>query len=224
MTEAEWLAQDALGPMLAVRAVKRKSSERKLRLWACACCDLVADCMVAEGQQAIRVAERFADGDASSRELAAAHAAVQPYSRPDTPEFPAWVLVRRVVAHVATDIGWAVARSAVQTEAFGADEAEYRMIESRVFAEIGSTIAALLRDVFGNPFCKVTFDAKWRTDTAVALARQMYDSRDFGAMPILADALQDAGCGNEDILSHCRDTAARHARGCWVCDGVLGKA
>jgi len=52
----------------------------------------------------------------------------------------------------------------------------------------------------------------------------MYDSRDFGAMPILADALQDAGCENEDILTHCRDTAARHARGCWVCDLVLGKS
>lgn len=85
-------------------------------------------------------------------------------------------------------------------------------------------MVAVVRDVFGNPFRKVTFDAKWRTDTTVALARQMYDSRDFSAMPILADALQDAGCENEDILTHCRDTAARHARGCWVCDLVPGKA
>lgn len=50
----------------------------------------------------------------------------------------------------------------------------------------------------------------------------MYNSRDFGAMPILADALQDAGCDNEEVLSHCRDAGATHFRGCWVVDGVLG--
>jgi hypothetical protein len=50
----------------------------------------------------------------------------------------------------------------------------------------------------------------------------MYDSRDFGAMPILADALQDAGCDNEDILDHCRGPGP-HVCGCWVVDLVLGK-
>jgi hypothetical protein len=52
----------------------------------------------------------------------------------------------------------------------------------------------------------------------------MYESRDFGAMPILADALQDAGCDNDDILNHCRDEKATHVRGCWVVDLVLDKA
>jgi hypothetical protein len=82
---------------------------------------------------------------------------------------------------------------------------------------------SLVRCIFGNPFRPVAFNPAWRTDTAIALARQMYDSRDFGAMPILADALQDAGCEDEQVLSHCRD-AGPHARGCWVVDGVLGKA
>ncbi|MFO0824270.1 MAG: hypothetical protein U0792_14350 [Gemmataceae bacterium] len=58
----------------------------------------------------------------------------------------------------------------------------------------------------------------------MALAQQMYDSRDFSTMPILADALQDAGCDNADILSHCRDEIATHVRGCWVVDLVLGKS
>ncbi len=62
----------------------------------------------------------------------------------------------------------------------------------------------LLRDIFGNPFRPVTFSPAWRTDTAVAVARQLYESRDFSAMPILADALQDAGCENDDVLNHCR--------------------
>jgi hypothetical protein len=79
-----------------------------------------------------------------------------------------------------------------------------------------------LTEVFG-PSPSPGFSPAWRTDTAIALARQMYDSRDFGAMPILADALQDAGCDNEDILNHCRDTNQVHVRGCWVVDLVLGK-
>jgi hypothetical protein len=81
----------------------------------------------------------------------------------------------------------------------------------------------LLRDIFGNPFRPVRFDPEWRTGDAVALARAMYDSRDFSAMPILADALQDAGCASDDILNHCRDTSLTHVRGCWVVDLVLGR-
>ncbi len=81
----------------------------------------------------------------------------------------------------------------------------------------------LLRDIFGNPFRPVPFSPKWATDTAVSLARTMYESRDFSAMPILADAFQDAGCDSEDILNHCRDVNATHVRGCWVVDRVLGK-
>jgi hypothetical protein len=79
-----------------------------------------------------------------------------------------------------------------------------------------------VRDIFGNPFRPAAFSPEWRTDTAVSLARQMYDSRDFGSMPILADALQDAGCDNEDVLNHCR-AGGVHVRGCWVVDLVLDK-
>jgi hypothetical protein len=81
----------------------------------------------------------------------------------------------------------------------------------------------LLRDIFDNPFRPLTFDSDWRTSTAVALAQQMYDSRDYSPMPILADALQDAGCDSSDILDHCRGPGP-HVRGCWVVDLVLGKS
>jgi hypothetical protein len=83
--------------------------------------------------------------------------------------------------------------------------------------------AAIVRDVYGNPFRPVAFDPSWRTSTAVSLARQMYEAREFSAIPILADALQDAGCENDDILKHCRDPHGVHVRGCWVLDLVLGK-
>jgi hypothetical protein len=89
--------------------------------------------------------------------------------------------------------------------------------------ELHAQAAALVREVFGNPFRLVALSPDWRTSTAVTLAKQMYESREFSAMPILADALQDAGCDNEFILAHCRDTNQVHVRGCWVVDLVLGK-
>jgi hypothetical protein len=93
---------------------------------------------------------------------------------------------------------------------------------STAFDAEGEAQIPLLRDIFGNPFRPATFDPAWRTSTVVAFARQMYESRDFGAMPILADALQDAGCDSDDILNHCREPGP-HLRGCWVVDLVLGK-
>jgi hypothetical protein len=91
--------------------------------------------------------------------------------------------------------------------------------------EIGSRLerdhVALARCVLGNPFRPLTFDPAWRTDTARAMARQMYDAREFSAMPILADALQDAGCDDEAVLSHCR-VPGPHVRGCCVVGCVLG--
>jgi hypothetical protein len=88
-------------------------------------------------------------------------------------------------------------------------------------AELAAQVA-ILHDIYGNPFHPVAFSPEWRTDTAVTLARTMYDDRDFSAMPILADALQDAGCDSAEVLDHCRGPGP-HVRGCWVVDLVLGK-
>jgi hypothetical protein len=83
---------------------------------------------------------------------------------------------------------------------------------------------ALARDIFSDLLGLVPVDPKWFSETAVLIAKGMYESRDFSAMPILADALQDAGCDSDDILSHCRDEKQTHVRGCWVVDLVLGKS
>ncbi len=83
--------------------------------------------------------------------------------------------------------------------------------------------AALVRCVFRSTLSPVNFAPEWRTGTTTAIVREMYESRDFSAMPILADALQDAGCDNEDVLAHCHDASGLHVRGCWVVDLVLGK-
>jgi hypothetical protein len=68
----------------------------------------------------------------------------------------------------------------------------------------------------------VAFDPAWRTEYTVGIASKMYQERDFTAMPILSDALEDAGCDNSDILVHCREPGV-HVRGCWIVDLVLAK-
>jgi hypothetical protein len=79
-----------------------------------------------------------------------------------------------------------------------------------------------LRDIFGNPYLHGTFQKKWRTEHTVGLSAQMYETRNYVAMPFLADALEEAGCNNSEILKHCRGEGV-HVRGCWVIDLILGK-
>ncbi|MBY0458695.1 MAG: hypothetical protein K2V38_15255 [Gemmataceae bacterium] len=76
--------------------------------------------------------------------------------------------------------------------------------------------------MFPNPFLPLAWQPDWCTQTVRSLAAHIGATRDFGAMPILADALQDAGCEDEQVLRHCREERA-HARGCWVLDAILGK-
>jgi hypothetical protein len=80
----------------------------------------------------------------------------------------------------------------------------------------------VLREIFGNPFRPITLDPSWLTSTVLALAQGIYDEKAFDRMPILADALQDAGCDNEDILNHCQGGDI-HVRGCWMIDLLLAR-
>lgn len=81
--------------------------------------------------------------------------------------------------------------------------------------------ADLVRDAFLHRDVRIRFDADWRTSSAVSLADCMYETRDFAAMPALADVLEEGGCSDDRILDHCRDPHAMHARGCWVVDFLL---
>lgn len=81
----------------------------------------------------------------------------------------------------------------------------------------------LIRDIFGNPFQPVHVDQAWREwsgGIVVRLAKTIYDERRYGDLPILADALEEAGCRDGRMLAHCRQLA-RHVRGCWVLDALL---
>jgi hypothetical protein len=91
---------------------------------------------------------------------------------------------------------------------------------------VGERIQAdLLREVVGNPFRRVIINSAWlawNDGTVRRIAQTIYDERAFERMSILADALEDAGCDNADILAHCRGDG-EHVRGCWVVDLLLGK-
>jgi hypothetical protein len=97
-----------------------------------------------------------------------------------------------------------------------------RFVLDRAGPRSGSVACSLLRDIFGNPFRPVVFSNGWRTDILVSLAQRIYKSYDFSMLPMLANALQDAGCDNEDILNHCRQST-EHVRGCWAIDLLLNK-
>ncbi len=86
-------------------------------------------------------------------------------------------------------------------------------------------VRPLLRDVFGNPFRPATVSAAWLAwngGTVPRLAQGIYDERAFERMPVLADALEEAGCTDADVLEHCRRQEV-HVRGCWLLDALLGK-
>jgi hypothetical protein len=175
---------------------------------------------------AVAMLDRFADRSATTEEWAEAV-----WNAQEAAEFCSYrrnateaqnLAASAVHRFALLEIAWGMtnARNALADEADKSYGRNYRAAQNAA----GSRQSTFLRELFGNPFCRVAFDAAWRTSTATALAQTMYESRDFGAMPILADALQDAGCGSDDILNHCRDATQVHVRGCWVVDLVLGKA
>jgi hypothetical protein len=127
----------------------------------------------------------------------------------------------RYMAQDASDaVVGLVARSAIPPHLWGTAEGD--TAAEAAFAEQIPKHCQFLRDIFGNPCRQVTFDPAWRTPAVVALARTMYDERQFGEMPFLGDALEEAGCISDQILSHCRGPGP-HVRGCWVIDLILGK-
>jgi hypothetical protein len=207
MTEAEWLAATDPTPML--KFMQGRASGRKLRLLAVACCRRIWHLLVDEqSRNAVDVAERFADGltGETQRQTAADAAMLARFGLEQQmiTEYPAEAVNFTIASDLPVNAAAAAFYAAVE------EQGQVSQVQ-------------LTHDIFGNPFRPVTFSPSWRTDTGVSLARQMYESRDFSATPILADALQDAGCDNEHILNHCRDTSLTHVRGCWVVDLLLDK-
>ncbi len=207
MTETEWLAATDPAPMLEF--LKGKVSDRKLRLFVIACCRRInARLYNQPSQTAIEIAEHYLEGKATLDDLIAAHSAADGFYG-----------TTGIYGTDDSDLPARAAALASVPNCFGIIALYRRSFRFLRPAEQASN-AAILRDI--APFRPITHDPAWLTSTVTSLARQMYDSRGFSAMPILADALQDAGCDNEDILNHCR-TGSVHVRGCWLVDLVLGR-
>ncbi len=212
MTEEEWLAGFEPSAMLVFE--EHRSAERKLRLFACACVyrvwDRVEDARCRHG---VSIAERLADGLVNEEERKVALQAVQAAFRDTSPtlgsEAEDAILAARYTLVRSALICFAAANRAASC--LGSGKATEQ-----------ATQAVLLRDIFGNPFRSVAVDPSWLTSTVVALAEGIYQERAFDRMPILADALQDAGCDNDDVLNHCRQPG-EHVRGCWVVDLLTGR-
>ena len=236
LTEDGWLR--AQNPGLLLDFARQSGSPRRLRLATVGCCRLawpsVPPCPHPLDEKCLALldlSEQYADGVAKYTQLTAARRELAGRDVPrggpvDAKVAAAWFAAARDPATGCTEavhrllgVSWGGAKELVMPT----DRVEVGFPRGG-----GNWVAACLvmvsvtRDVFGNPFRPVTLDPEWRTSTVLALASQMYGSRDFGAMPILADALQDAGCDNEDVFAHCRGSGP-HVRGCWVVDLVLGK-
>ena len=216
MTEAEWLACD--DPRQMIDFLRNEVSDRKLRMfavaWAC-CYVMLSGTNEPSAWRAIEACEQFTDGTISEEELITARGPVFDDSKRlhEAGEVNSTFLRNAALAAVCIASGLTVRKVVLQIAVLLGRQVGGVQKEDQV---------SILRDIFGNPFRPVTFSPSWRTDTALSLAAQMYESRDFSPMPILADALQDTGCDNDDILDHCRSEGP-HVRGCRVVDLVLGK-
>jgi hypothetical protein len=227
MTEAEWLACDDSGPML--NFLRGKASERKLRLFACACARRAWHLLPDErSRRAVEVAERLADGLAGPEAVRAARAAADEL----------WVGAGRpatLALDAAAEAAWAalheVASQAAEQAATGAEWAAGA--RSNPAATLPARVAErkaqadVLRCLFGpSPFRPLPrlnpAWLAWDGGTVPKLAAVVYEKRAFDRLPILADALEEVGCDAAELLTHLRGPGP-HVRGCWAVDLLLGK-
>ena len=223
MTEAEWLAATDPTPMLEF--LRDRASDRKLRLFAVALARQFWDRIAEPSQRdAIELAEQGSDGLIDAEAMTAAAKRVD-----------GLFLVRQAEMGATTPLAWYRAatpesRSLLYWVLFTVAPGKMQWLRNTelLLYKMASEVnrphqLPVLREVFGNPFRHVITHPEWLTSTVVALAEGIYQDRAFDRMPILADALQDAGCENENVLNHCR-LPGDHVRGCWVVDLLLGKA
>ena len=219
MTEVLWLAScDPEALLLHLSKNWRQlgwsipEGTRKLRLLACACCRHRKPSLGAWFDPL----EKYADGLISLEDLRAEETTAfktVPVSALEVAVPPYWPESLEFWAGEGTSLGQlgALLDRLRRHGTSDASEMDYQ--------------AAMIRDVVGNPFRPVTIDRAclaWNYGTVPKLAEAIYTDRAFDRLPILADALEDAGCTDPDILEHCRGPGP-HVLGCWVVDLLLGR-
>jgi hypothetical protein len=232
LTESYWLSSTNAAEL--VECIRGRVSDRKCRLLAVALCRRLSKYLPdPESQAALDVAERWAEGSPSSLELTAARVGAwqvvvrdspdnfeSPIAHLDLGEYYPFPVMRgpreacasyeygRLAWVVLLENAWAAAASVV-----------YAGIDG------GAWQARVVREIIGNPFRKNAMEGSLlvRDDQSVeCLAQEIYDQRSFERLPALAETLKDAGFDNADILSHLCGPA-KHVRGCWALDQLLGK-
>jgi hypothetical protein len=256
VTEADWLA--CTDPQKMLKFLRGKASERKLRLFAVACCRRIWHLLPDErSRRAVEIAEAFADGLVSEAQAQAAGNAAAEVSGSDhsgITEEVRWRAARAAdhllpVPEEAWQLtsAWEYVATAMEGEQFVNEGATPEMLDawSEQSVESGRTmgwtainhdaiLADILREVVGPmPFRPAALDPAiltWHDATVVRLAQAAYEERhmpegtlDNTRLAVLADALEEAGCTETDILSHLRGHGL-HVRGCWPVDLCLGKS
>ena len=248
MTEAEWLECRGVAQLLLY--CLDRVSVRKVRLFACAVClrawGLLTD---VRSRESLRTAERYADGLATESELRSAQrAAVRArrglalafYRRErrqvyDEEPDGAPICAASAVVHAVSSEPFGMRADSFGEPSFGEPDLRYALLKDVVTArkienpqvregdEIRAQVA-YLRDIVGNPFRTPSIHAACvdaRNGLVRTMAREIYQRGSFQDLPILADALEDAGCDDAELLTHCR-SQGEHVRGCWIVDAILG--
>jgi hypothetical protein len=220
MTEQEWLNATDPFPMLAF--LEGRASARKLRLFAAACCRRAWHLLpYKRSRRAVETVECYADGAATAKELRSACGAARAVTRRHSSATdPAVGLAVTAVVHAAMPVpGGAAAcagfaRRALYMEGSAGPDSEHE------------AQARLLRELFGPlPFRPVPVAPawlRWNQGTVRKLAQAVYQAKQFADLPVLADALEEAGCMEDDLLGHLRGPGP-HVRGCWALDLALGQ-
>jgi hypothetical protein len=198
---------------VAALILTESGRERKLRLLAAAWLRQFGETIAGPVfEQAIDAIERYADGTGTKVALKRARQGLRAmrYAIPER-DPKHWVPF------------WLAEVAATERAIHGfADEIQRLMEFGSISEELIPSLIAASRCIAGSLPTPPTFDAQWRAPNASGIARAIYDDRAFDRLPILADALQEAGCEVPAILDHCRSPGP-HFRGCWVVDLVLGK-
>jgi hypothetical protein len=216
MNEAVWLACTDPTPMLDF--LRDLGSDRKFRLFGLSCCHDIAPLLDPRSLSSLATVERYADGLRSRSTLARTRAAATQVLEEASQGDRGGPLVVKWLCH---DDVWLQCGGIARESADFLASRQPRHLMKAVRRLALLNRARLLRDVF-TPFRPTVFVPQWRTQTVVALATGIYEERAFDRLPILADALEESGCDNADVLSHCRGPGP-HVRGCWVVDLVFGR-
>lgn len=214
MTRDWWETTHFPIPLLGFLADNRSITPRKARLFACAACRM------AQGRlerldlfECVDAAERFAEGRETEVGLRIAHLTARNLCEQE----PDCLLTQLAFHSTEPDIH-VVTIAVLLFDRFQQRDMNRLHLTT---TDVNRIISDLIRDLF--PHQDGPFDPSWRTAAILDMARHIDSMRNDSALPVLADALEETGCDNNDLLAHCRDPQSKHVRGCWAVDLVLGK-